>query len=89
MPAHLEAISRCWDEYLLKATYGERVKLVNFLIQLHPHFPTWRLLSWESIVESMLEDDFLSGNEDEDESGVLAHMVCPVYVCYLNTLITL
>lgn len=42
LPAHFEAISLCWNELLSKAPIAERVKLVSFLVQLHPHFPTWR-----------------------------------------------
>lgn len=34
-------MSRCWNESLAKAPISERVKLVAFLIQLHPHFPRW------------------------------------------------
>jgi hypothetical protein len=76
LPPHLEAIARCWDEYLLKASFVERVQLVSFLLQLHPYFPTWKILSWECIVESMLEDDFISthGGDDVD---ILTHMVNP------------
>jgi len=42
LPAHLDAISRCWNEALTTAPIAERVKLVAFLIQLHPHFPSWK-----------------------------------------------
>ena len=42
LPAHLEAISRCWNEAVMKITVSERVKLVTFLVSLHTHFPTWR-----------------------------------------------
>ena len=42
LPAHFEAISLCWSEAISKAPIGERVKLVAFLIQLHPHFPQWK-----------------------------------------------
>lgn len=40
--AHLEVISLCWNEYLAKAPIADRVRLVSFLVQLHPHFPTWK-----------------------------------------------
>lgn len=42
LPAHLEVISQCWDEALSKAPIAERVRLISFLIQLRPHFPSWK-----------------------------------------------
>lgn len=42
LPAHLEAITLCWNEALAKAPVAERLRLVSFLIQLRPHFPSWR-----------------------------------------------
>lgn len=42
LPAHFEAISLCWNESLTKAPIAERARLVAFLIQLHPHFPSWK-----------------------------------------------
>jgi len=45
LPAHLEAISLCWNEALTTAPIAGRVKLVAFLIQLHPHFPAWKGMS--------------------------------------------
>lgn len=45
LPAHLEAISECWNESLTKAPIADRAKLVSFLIQLHPHFPDWKCMS--------------------------------------------
>jgi hypothetical protein len=41
LPAHFEAISLCWNESLSKAPIAERIKLISFLSQLHPHFPSW------------------------------------------------
>ncbi|THH16358.1 hypothetical protein EW146_g4274 [Bondarzewia mesenterica] len=41
LPIHFEAMSRCWNEFLSKAPIPERVRLIAFLIQLHPHFPSW------------------------------------------------
>ncbi|KAJ7235476.1 hypothetical protein B0H12DRAFT_1141671 [Mycena haematopus] len=43
LPAHLEAISLCWTESLATSPIAERVKLVSFLIQLRPHFPSWQV----------------------------------------------
>ncbi|KAF5380960.1 hypothetical protein D9615_003973 [Tricholomella constricta] len=62
LPAHFKAISACWNESLSKAPITDRIRLVLFLIQLHPHFPRWRVLSWNAVVEALLEDDF-----DDDE----------------------
>ncbi|KAF8077923.1 hypothetical protein FPV67DRAFT_1403007 [Lyophyllum atratum] len=62
LAVHFDAISACWNESLPKSPIPERIKLISFLIQLRPHFPHWRVLSWEAIVEALLEDEF-----DEDE----------------------
>ncbi|KAF8654221.1 hypothetical protein AX16_003745 [Volvariella volvacea WC 439] len=51
LPSHFEAIARCWTEAFLKAPFDERIKLISFLTQLHPHFPTWKVLSWDAILE--------------------------------------
>ncbi|SJL00441.1 uncharacterized protein ARMOST_03754 [Armillaria ostoyae] len=64
LAVHFHAISSCWDEVLSKSPIEERVKLVSFLIQLRSHFPTWQVVSWEVIVETLLEDQY-----DEKESG--------------------
>lgn len=76
LPAHLKVISQCWDESLLKAPIPERVRLISFLIQLRPHFPSWKgilanilsqtiidnylfsVLSWDVIVETLMEYDY-------------------------------
>lgn len=42
LTAHLDIISQCWSEALSRAPIDERTKLVAFLIQLRPHFPTWQ-----------------------------------------------
>ncbi|THG99764.1 hypothetical protein EW026_g2637 [Hermanssonia centrifuga] len=65
LPAHFEAIARCWNEALSKSPISERVKLVSFLSQLRSHFPAWRVLMWETIIEALLENDFMQkGDED-------------------------
>lgn len=67
LQGHFDAISLCWNEYLSKAPIAERTKLVSFLIQLHPHFPTWQVLSWDSIIETLAEGDYDQKNgHDED-----------------------
>lgn len=42
LPAHFEAISLCWGEALKRFPVTERLRLVSFLIQLHPHYPQWQ-----------------------------------------------
>ncbi|RDB21389.1 hypothetical protein Hypma_011626 [Hypsizygus marmoreus] len=74
LPAHFEAISSCWNESLSKAPVSERVRLVAFLIQLRPYFPTWKVLSWEAIVEALLEDDYESRNGYNDDGPAAAHL---------------
>ena len=71
---HRDSLTKFWDERLLRGTHHEKTQLVSFLLKLHHYFPDWPLPSWESIKESMLEDDYVSaaGNDSED---ILAHMV--------------
>ncbi|KAF8590616.1 hypothetical protein K439DRAFT_1382139 [Ramaria rubella] len=74
LPAHLRTISACWDEYMSKAPIADRAKLASFLVQLHTHFPSWQVLSWETIVECLLDADFVQDNEtDEDGYAAMAH----------------
>ncbi len=77
-------MSCCWDEFLLKAPVVERVRLVRFLLQLHPHFPSWRVLSWDAIVESMLEDDFITSHAVDDESSYIAQIVSRLRFCLIS-----
>ncbi|KAF8163325.1 hypothetical protein B0H34DRAFT_805778 [Crassisporium funariophilum] len=58
LPAHFEIISQCWIETLTKAPITDRVKLVGFLIQLRPHFPTWKVLSWDAMLDTLVEFDY-------------------------------
>ncbi|EAU88627.2 hypothetical protein CC1G_12019 [Coprinopsis cinerea okayama7 len=55
LPAQLEAISQCWNEALAKSPMKDRLKMVAFLLQLRPHFPGWKLITWETLVETMVE----------------------------------
>lgn len=41
LPTHLEAIASCWQSALPALSPPERLRLVNFLLQLQSHFPTW------------------------------------------------
>ncbi|KAJ3845083.1 hypothetical protein F5878DRAFT_655339 [Lentinula raphanica] len=74
LPAHLDQISLCWNEFLVKSPIVDRVRLISFLIQLRPHFPTWQMVSWESIIEIIAQDQYDqdSGNADGPLSAHLS-----------------
>ncbi|KAI0748219.1 hypothetical protein C8Q80DRAFT_1104066 [Daedaleopsis nitida] len=74
LPAHFNAMSLCWDEALVKSPIGDRTKLVSFLNQLRPHFPQWQLLSWNVILEALLESEFIQRNGDTDDGPMSAHL---------------
>ncbi|KAI0062284.1 hypothetical protein BV25DRAFT_1804358 [Artomyces pyxidatus] len=74
LPAHMDAISSCWNESIAKAPIADRVKLVAFLIQLQPHFVSWRVLSWEVIVETLLEEDYIQHNAENGDGPASAHL---------------
>ncbi|PPR08077.1 hypothetical protein CVT24_010538 [Panaeolus cyanescens] len=74
LPAHFELISQCWRETLLKAPIAEKLRLLSFLMQLHPHFPNWKrksaatticaqvliisVVPWDAIIDTLAEYDF-------------------------------
>jgi len=62
LPAHLDAISICWNEYMLKAPIADRAKLAAFLVQLHTHFPSW---------QGMIPFAFLNSNLAKQSESVL------------------
>ncbi|KAI9509630.1 hypothetical protein F5148DRAFT_1367050 [Russula earlei] len=64
LPPHFEAITNCWNEALLKAPVSGRLKLVNFLIRLHPLFSSWKVLSWDVIITTLSEEDYVSDQQD-------------------------
>ncbi|KAH9946036.1 uncharacterized protein BXZ73DRAFT_86240 [Epithele typhae] len=72
--AHFEAITLCWNETLTKSPVAERRKLVSFLNQLRPHFPHWPLLSWQVLLEALLEAEFNQRNGDDEEGPMSAHL---------------
>ncbi|KAH7914698.1 hypothetical protein BJ138DRAFT_1143394 [Hygrophoropsis aurantiaca] len=74
LPAHLEAISACWNEALPTLPVLERLRLVSFLVQLQPHFPSWQVLSWNTIIEALLEDDYMQNNGTNDDGPAAAHL---------------
>ncbi|KAG8969663.1 hypothetical protein FRC03_001535 [Tulasnella sp. 419] len=57
LPAHFYTITHCWDDSFPELNEEKKLKLINFLIQILPHFPKWRVLSWGTIVQAMMEDD--------------------------------
>ncbi|KIP09568.1 hypothetical protein PHLGIDRAFT_67270 [Phlebiopsis gigantea 11061_1 CR5-6] len=75
LPGHFDGISRCWNETLNKAPIAERLKLVNFLLQLRPHFPSWRLLGWGAVIDTLLETDFIAKNGNAGDGGAASHLV--------------
>ncbi|CDO71214.1 hypothetical protein BN946_scf184863.g9 [Trametes cinnabarina] len=74
LPAHFDAITLCWNEALVKSPIADRMKLVSFLNQLRPHFPHWRLLSWDVILEALLEGEFIQRNGDDEDGPMSAHL---------------
>ncbi|KAI0093920.1 hypothetical protein BDY19DRAFT_989447 [Irpex rosettiformis] len=74
LPAHMASIAQCWDEALGKAPMAERVRLVNFLLHLRNHFPRWKVLTWETIMETLRENDFLLKNGNGEDGAAAAHL---------------
>ncbi|KIY72162.1 hypothetical protein CYLTODRAFT_367962 [Cylindrobasidium torrendii FP15055 ss-10] len=72
---HFAAITSCWNEVLMKSPIGERTRLVSFLIQLRSHFPLWKVVSWEVIIEALLEDEY----DDKDEKDAPATAYLSMY----------
>ncbi|KAI0362213.1 hypothetical protein OH77DRAFT_1416438 [Trametes cingulata] len=74
LPAHFDAITLCWNEALVKSPISDRAKLVSFLNQLRSHFPQWRLLSWDVVLETLLESEFIQRNGDDEDGPMSAHL---------------
>ncbi|KIY43409.1 hypothetical protein FISHEDRAFT_10379, partial [Fistulina hepatica ATCC 64428] len=53
-PAHFDAISACWSDYMTKSPIAERWELVSFLVRLHPHFPRWKGKRFQKVLKSTL-----------------------------------
>ncbi|KAF9482782.1 hypothetical protein BDN70DRAFT_800871 [Pholiota conissans] len=68
LPVHFDTISQCWSEFLSKAPITERIRLIAFLIQLHAHFTTWKVLSWNCMIETLTEYDY-------DPKGLHNHLL--------------
>ncbi|TDL27495.1 hypothetical protein BD410DRAFT_782583 [Rickenella mellea] len=73
-PAHFDAITLCWNESLVKSPIADRVKLVAFLLQLRPHFPSWKVLAWDVIIETLIDDDYSQRIGDDEEGPASAHL---------------
>ncbi|KAF5365590.1 hypothetical protein D9758_003325 [Tetrapyrgos nigripes] len=69
LPAHLHEISLCWEESLLKSPIVDRLKLITFLVQLRPYFPSWRVVSWNVILEILAEDQYNENGDPADPLG--------------------
>ncbi|KIL00116.1 hypothetical protein PAXRUDRAFT_821994 [Paxillus rubicundulus Ve08.2h10] len=74
LPAHLDAIALCWNDGFSSLSVPERLRLTRFLIQLHPYFPTWKTLSWDVIIEALLEDNYLQNNGNNEDGPAAAHL---------------
>ncbi|KAI0670290.1 hypothetical protein C8Q78DRAFT_114403 [Trametes maxima] len=74
LPAHFDAMTLCWDEALVKSPIADRAKLASFLNQLRSHFPHWRLLSWDVVLEALLESDFIQRNGDDEDGPMSAYL---------------
>ncbi|KAF9227889.1 hypothetical protein BS17DRAFT_410421 [Gyrodon lividus] len=74
LPAHREAITLCWNDAFPSLSVPERLRLTTFLLQLHPYFPTWKTLSWDVIIEALLEDNYLQNNGNNEDGPAAAHL---------------
>ncbi|OAX44683.1 hypothetical protein K503DRAFT_196614 [Rhizopogon vinicolor AM-OR11-026] len=74
LSAHLDAIASCWNDAFPSLSVSERLRLVSFLLQLQSHFPTWRVLSWNTIIETLLEYDYLETNGNDEDGPAAAHL---------------
>ncbi|PCH38065.1 hypothetical protein WOLCODRAFT_136025 [Wolfiporia cocos MD-104 SS10] len=73
LEAHLDAIALCWNDSLAKSPISDRIKLVSFLNQLHPHFSTWPVLPWELMIEIFFEHDYVHKSGDGTGDSVTTH----------------
>ncbi|KXN89237.1 Protein kinase C delta type [Leucoagaricus sp. SymC.cos] len=90
LPAHFEAITRCFDETITRVPFSDRIKLVSFLAQLRIHFPRWRILSWSAALEVLAEysenDQHLFG-ESETVSALHPFMSSFNVICALRNVV--
>ncbi|KAG1782540.1 hypothetical protein EV702DRAFT_387062 [Suillus placidus] len=74
LSAHLDAIASCWSDAFPYLPTSKRLRLVSFLLQLQSHFPTWRVLSWSTVIETLLEYDYLQHNSNDEDGPAAAHL---------------
>ncbi|KAG1753463.1 hypothetical protein EDB19DRAFT_1903124 [Suillus lakei] len=74
LSAHLDAIASCWDDAFPLLPMSKRLRLVSFLLQLQSYFPTWRVLSWSTVIETLLEYDYLQHNSNDEDGPASAHL---------------
>ncbi|KAG1891051.1 hypothetical protein F4604DRAFT_1566337 [Suillus subluteus] len=74
LSAHLDAIASCWNDAFPYLPMSKRLRLVSFLLQLQSHFPSWRVLSWGTIIETLLEYDYLQHNSNDEDGPAAAHL---------------
>ncbi|KAL5490495.1 hypothetical protein ACEPAI_5328 [Sanghuangporus weigelae] len=70
---HQQSMTQCFNEFINRAPICDRIELVSFLLQLRSHFPTWRVLAWDVIIETLMDDEFMQ-RTDADESAIAAHL---------------
>ncbi|KAG2078289.1 hypothetical protein BDR04DRAFT_1131999 [Suillus decipiens] len=73
LSAHLDAIASCWNDAFPCLPTSKRLRLVSFLLQLQSHFPTWRVLSWSTVIETLLEYDHLQHHSNDEDVPAVAH----------------
>ncbi|KAJ7285806.1 hypothetical protein C8J57DRAFT_1431486 [Mycena rebaudengoi] len=69
-------------ESLAKSPIAERVKLASFLIQLRPYFPSWKVLSWEVIIDTLLEDEYDQRNNQVLDRSSCMYLIDPIASLY-------
>jgi hypothetical protein len=74
LSAHLDAIASCWNDALPYLPMSKRLRLVSFLLQLQSHFPMWKVLSWNTVIETLLEYDYLQHNSNDEDGPAAAHL---------------
>ncbi|KAG1772712.1 hypothetical protein EDD22DRAFT_947279 [Suillus occidentalis] len=74
LSAHLDAIASCWNDAFPYLPMSKRLRLASFLLQLQSHFPTWRVLSWSTIIETLLEYDYLQHNSNDEDGPAAAYL---------------
>ncbi|WVF68781.1 hypothetical protein IAT40_003553 [Kwoniella sp. CBS 6097] len=56
LPAHLKAMSECFEEFLVQSTDDRRLVLLTRLRKLRLALPLWPIVSWKVIEEMLAEE---------------------------------